>query len=145
MDKKLNDVEHVKELIDLATEAGLSGSMELLSMPTEDIAANYNGIGPECLSEEGRRKLTKVFKFHEAACLIHDVVRFAKSDGTSARFNEANDELERNGYILADFKCAWYNPMRYWHHRGARIIAKACRVAGWSAWMDAYKARTGKQ
>ena len=139
------DIEHVKELVTLAVEAGLSGAEKLVVIPIEEIAERYNGIGPACLSEEKRRKLTKILKFHEAPCVIHDVVRFDNSDGTTRGFNFANDELEANCLILADHKCGWYNPMRYWHRHGAYVIAGACRLLGWKAWIDAYQARLGKR
>lgn len=145
MDKKLNDVEHVKELIALAVEAGLSGSEKLIGMSAEDVASKYNGIGPAWMSEANRRRLTNALKFHEAPCLIHDVVRFDRSDGSTGGFSYANDELEHNCLTLADYKCAWYSPMRYWHRHGGYLIAQTCRLTGWSAWMDAFKARTGKQ
>ena len=138
-------VDEVKSLVDMAIEAGLSGSVSLAALPIEEVAAKYNGIGPAWMREELRAKLSRALKFHAPACVIHDVIRFEQSDGTSARFNEANDELERNGLILADHCCAWYNPMRYWHRHGAHLIAATCRIMGWSAWMDAYKARAKQQ
>lgn len=117
---------------------GLSGAEWLAELSLGKIRAAYNGIGPEWMKPEKRKKLGKWLKIYTVACVIHDC-RFAyDNDGTDAKFRVANDELERNCVIVADANYAWYNPIRYWARMKGRTIAEACRLLGWTAWRDAY-------
>jgi hypothetical protein len=149
-------VDETSALLAKALELGLSGAVHCESIPLEDLAAMYNGIGPESIhvkwlseatckkiSEKVRATLSKKLATYAAATLIHDV-RFAESDGTTRGFNYANDELEANNLIIADAKYAWYNPLRIFARRVGVKVADVCRVVGWSAWIDAYKAKAKK-
>lgn len=119
---------------------GLSGAEWLAELPLGKIRSAYNGIGPEWMKPEQRKKLSKWLKMYTVPCVLHDC-RFAyDNDGTDAKFRTANDELERNCVIVADVNYAWYNPIRYWARMKGRAIAEACRLLGWTAWRDAYKA-----
>ncbi len=117
---------------------GLSGAEWLADLSLGKIRAAYNGIGPEWMKPEQRKKLSKWLKTYTVPCVLHDC-RFAyDNDGTEAKFRAANDELERNCRIVADATYAWYHPMRYWARLKGRAVAQACRVLGWDAWRDAY-------
>ena len=122
-----------------ADNYGLSGAEFLADLSLGKIRAAYNGIGPEWMKEEQRKKLSKWLKEYTVACVIHDCRFQYDNDGTDAKFRAANDELERNCVIIADETYSWYNPMRYWARLKGRAIAEACRIGGWSAWRKAYK------
>ena len=140
----MGTVREVTALREEAMRLGLSGADHCARIPLDTLAAMYNGIGPEWMPESLRKKLSKKLATYAPATLVHDV-RFAESDGSTLGFNMANAELEVNCAAIADDKYAWYNPLRYFARRVGVRIADACRLFGWSAWMDAFKARTGKQ
>ena len=127
-------------MLSFATAYGLYGVAKYINYPIEVLAARWNGIGPESMDEAKRMKLNKWLKLFLPACFIHDQ-DFAESDGTRGGFMAANDRLERNCLIIADDRYEWYDPRRYLARRGGRLVADACRIAGWRAWQDAAKAR----
>jgi len=118
---------------------GLSGAEWLADLSLGKIRAAYNGIGPEWMDEDKRKKLSRWLKEYTIACVIHDCRFQYDNDGTDAKFRAANDELERNCIIIADATYAWWNPVRYWARLKGRAIATACRIGGRSAWRKAYK------
>lgn len=134
-----------RELLDRALALGLDGATRYAEgYAIETLAARWNGIGPESMKPEARKKLNKWLKLYKPACFIHDQ-DFAESDGTGKGFSRANDRLEYNCRIIAKDKYPrWYDPRRYFALRGAGLVADACRVAGWSAWQEAYVKATSK-
>ena len=92
---------------------GLSGAEFLADLSLGKIRAAYNGIGPEWMSQKFRDKLMRWLGLFSVCAVIHDC-RFAyDNDGSAAKFNAANDELERNCIIVADANFTWYNPRRH--------------------------------
>ena len=118
---------------------GLSGAEWLAELSLGKIRAAYNGIGPEWLPARIREKLNKHLGLFAVCAVIHDC-RFAyDNDASAAKFNAANDELDRNCRIVADATYKWWQIRRYLARRAGRIMADACREFGWSAWRDAYQ------
>lgn len=140
----MGDTIEVKALLDEALALGLSGAEHCARVPIETLAANYNGCGPEWAPDWLRKLLTKCHKSFLACVLIHDL-RFSESDGSTSGFNYANDELEYNCLMVSNARYCVFNPLRYiWRHR-SYAIADACRLVGWSAWMDGFKKRIEKR
>ena len=82
---------------------GLSGAEFLADLSLGKIREAYNGIGPEWLPAQIREELNKHLGLFAVCAVIHDC-RFAyDNDGSAAKFNAANDELERN-CIIVDIK-----------------------------------------
>jgi hypothetical protein len=127
-------------MLSFAIAYGLDGIVKYINYPIETLAARWNGIGPESMDKSKRKKLDKWLRLYGPACFIHDQ-DFAESDGTRGGFIAANDRLERNCLIIADDRYEWYDPRRYLARRGGRLVADACRIAGWGAWQDAAKKR----
>lgn len=137
----MSTVRDAMQMLSAAAAYGLEGAAKYLVYPIETLAARWNGIGPERMSEAKRKKLDKWLKLYRPACFIHDQ-DFAESDGTRGGFIAANDRLERNCLIIADDRYdAWYDLRRFFARRGGRLVADACRIAGWQAWQDAAKKR----
>lgn len=137
----MSTVQDATRMLSFAISYGLDGVAKYINYPIESLAARWNGIGPESMDEAMRKKLDKWLRLYKPACFIHDQ-DFAESDGTRGGFVAANDRLERNCLIIADDHYEWYDPRRYLARRGGRLVADACRIAGWRAWQDAAKART---
>ena len=134
----------VAGLRERAVEAQLEGSAVIGAHTVDELAAVYNGCGPEWLPRSVREFLSRHFAEFAPAFLVHDW-DFAQSDGTRLSFSRANDRLERNCRRLADLAHPWYSWRRYALRLRAYAIADACRDCGWKAWKDAYKAHTEQQ
>ena len=65
------------------------------------------------------------------------------ADLSLGKIRAANDELELNCIIVAKANWPWWNIRRYLALHAGRIMARACREFGWSAWRDAYKQLSG--
>ena len=124
----------IDALMTTAVEAGLDGLDFMARFTYEQLAAGYNGCGPEWMLGECRDKLTVYLAVFEPAFLIHDM-RTEKSDGSRERFAEANNELLRNCLALADHAYPWYSWRRYRAHAAAFAIFEACdSQLGFVAW-----------
>ena len=132
-------LQEAQDSISRARALKLSGAEFIATLGDENVMRACNGIGPSWMKQYLREKLDKWFRRFRVCADVHDC-RFAfDNDGEDAKFRAANDELERNCLIVADTDFAWYNPLRYWWRHGGRLMAKACRDFGWSAWRDAYE------
>ena len=137
----MSTVQDATRMLSFAIAYGLEGVAQYINYPIETLAARWNGIGPESMDKSKRKKLNKWLRLYGPACFIHDQ-DFAESDGTRGGFIAANDRLERNCLIIADDRYdAWYDLRRFFARRGGRLVADACRIAGWRAWQDAHAAR----
>lgn len=132
-----------KEMIDAAVRRAflveLDGCDFLASFDYEEIAREYNGIGPSWLKEEIRKKISRYLEIFIPAALIHDM-RYSLSDGMRAAFNFANYEFRDNCLKLADAAYPFWNWRRY-RARAVAVILFDCvsSEAGWMTWRWAYE------
>ena len=131
--------EQIKMLLEDARSAELEGLGWLAQFSLEEIAREYNGIGPEWSGEKCREWSTRKFKIFEPAAVLHDM-RNAVSDGTEDGFNFANREFLANCLKLANHAYPWYSWKRY----RARAVAFALYEfvsgpGGWAAWSEAHQ------
>ena len=134
-EKKLAEI---TALIKKACDLKLTDAGWVDCFTPEELAAVYNGIGPEWLPYAIREKLTKYLAIFAPACLIHDF-HYWIGDGTLKDFNYANDILEANCRKCINAEIKWYQLIRRAAgSHAAHLIAEACRRYGWSAY------RTGR-
>ena len=131
--------EKTDSLIERARAADLDGLDFLSSYEYGEIAAAYNGIGPEWMPAALREKVSAYLDLFAPAALIHDM-RYQVSDGSRFNFNYANLEFYGNCVKLANDAYPWWN----WRRYGARVAAAALydcvrSQGGWKAWTDAKK------
>ena len=139
MDKR----DEIDSLWRQAVDLGLSGLEELALLSADEMAAAWNGIGPEFLPSEIRDRITDALALFKPACFIHDL-RFAQSDGRRHEFVLANAELLDNCRKCAAHAYPWWlHPWkRIRANAAAALIYKACSSsAGWRAWIDAHEAQ----
>ena len=72
-------------------EYNLSGRGILDRFTLEELAAEYNGAGPDSWIPEARNILTKAMELFKPVVLIHDM-QFAQSDGTDEGFAKTVDD-----------------------------------------------------
>lgn len=135
---KKKKLAEITALIKKACDLKLTDAGWVACFAPEELAAVYNGIGPEWLPISIREKLTKYLAIFAPACLIHDF-HYWIGDGTLKDFNYANDTLEANCRKCINAETKWYQLLRRAAgYYAAHLIAEACRRYGWSAY------RTGR-
>ena len=133
---------HVAELIATARAVGLEG-VALLDRAPAEIAAEYNGIGPEFLPDEIRDEVTRFLALFEPAALIHDL-RYSAGNGRCEDFEIANMEFHGNCLKLARAKYPWWRPLRRCAAESAALaLFKAVSsYFGWVAYRKACASKT---
>ncbi len=131
---------YVSELLILFRLAGCEAYVGFDFMNPAEMAAIYNGIGPDRFPDRIRAKITALSSIFEPAALEHDCSYedIAFLLGTTeiyleeayARFNEANARFYRNCKRLVTVRYGWYNPRRYQLYFRARRYFKLCTLFG---------------
>lgn len=139
------ETEKIDSLVQRAVAADLDGLAFLSSYDYKEIAAAYNGIGPEWMPAELRKKVSDYLDLFAPAALIHDM-RYQMSDGSRHGFDFANMEFGGNCVKLAEDAYPWWN----WRRYGARLAAAALcdcvrSQGGWVAWCEAARRNIDKQ
>ena len=125
----------ITELITTAKQNNLEGLYYLSMFTLPELAAIYNGIGPDRFPKKLRDFVTEVNTIFEPAALIHDIEYHIS--GGRADFTEANKRFRRNCYILVDNAYAWYDPRRYYWEFKAWRFAGYCEQFGWEGYHKA--------
>lgn len=131
---------NIPELEAISTAAirmELDGWARLASMPIEELAAAYNGTGPEFLPQAIRAKLDDVCRPFLPAVMVHDV-DFTLSDGSVGSFKAANVRLLINCLKCANEAYPALSWKRYALYAEAYALYRACERFGWIAWLSAY-------
>ena len=137
--------DHVRELSCIAEELELEGRTFLRCFSVEELAREYNGIGPEWIGAEVRAKTTKYLSLFEPAALIHDLRNYM-SDGTREAFAFANKEFLANCLKLANDRYSWWDPRLYRARAVARLLyAFVQGQGGWRAWLDCFNKNQNKK
>ena len=130
-------VQTVTRLLDEARRYGLCGVDVLAGMSIEQLAADYNGIGPANFPPAIRQAIDTLVPDLRCVALIHDI-RWAHSDGSVAQFNASNMEFEKNGTTVACARYKWHPLRRIRLKSVARVFADLCSSnAGWNAYLAA--------
>lgn len=134
------DIDEVKRLKALCEEYELEGR-EILSKYTDDeLAAIFNGIGPDAFPQWLRSALDALHPSLAPVAFIHDV-EWHESDGTETAFAESNARFRRNGCKVASASFGWWRPRRYLVMWDAVKFARICQRFGWAAWLAPSKAQ----
>ena len=115
----------------------LHGRGLVLALPLNDLAAAYNGTGPEFLPDAIRAKLDDFARPFLPAVMVHDV-DYASSNGSRHPFLSANQRLFWNCIICACDANPWYSWRRYALILEAWALYRACAKFGWIPWLLAY-------
>ena len=135
----------IEDLWRRAVYARLEGVVAFAYMNPDEMAAEYNGIGPDSLPEEVRGKLTEWLALFEPAALIHDL-RFSQSNGCRQAFISANEEFLENCKRLAKAEYGMFSWKRYRAIAAALVMYECVKSsAGWNAWRDAYEHRISQR
>lgn len=128
-------IEEVNEKRKLARKIGLSGWW--LLQDAERAAKVCNGIGAEWFPAWLRGLIDNVCPHLVIVADIHDV-RYEIGGNDAAR-RRADAEFLSNGYMVAEYYYAWYNPGRYVAEFAVRRMHRLLRVSGGKAWKEATK------
>ena len=133
-------IDEIGKLKSLCEECGLE-NREILSKYTDaELAAIFNGIGPNTFPQWLRAALDTLHPSLAPVAFIHDV-EWHESDGTKASFTESNRRFKRNGYKVAKAMYGVFNPRRYKVMWDAAKFARVCQRLGWAAWMAPFTAK----
>ena len=122
------DLNEIAELRKTCEYFQLAGREILDRFTLEEIAAEYNGAGPDSWLPIAREALTAVMELFKPVVLIHDM-QFAQSDGTDEGFAKTVDDWCSNTRkILATAYPFWT-----W-----RLLSKSYRIklAYWTGIME---------
>ena len=136
-----DDVLQIRHEVELLR---LKGADRVISMPVEELAAAYNGTGPEFLPDSIRAKLDAAARTFLPAVMVHDV-DFTLSDGTVGSFRAANRRLLVNCLICACSSHPWQSWRLYALIIEAVVIYRACAKFGWIAWIQAFAKNTKQE
>ena len=137
MAKGMADKSDAKALRQLCcVEYRLEGCEILDKYSDDQLAAIFNGIGPDFFPDSITSLLDALHPSLLPVALVHDV-EFKESDGSVPSFEAANDRFLRNGCKVAKLKFGWYNPRRYAVMFDAWRYSKTCDLFGWYAWCAA--------
>lgn len=130
--------DEIDNLIYIASVVQLDGLDFARTFTVDEIAASFNGIGADWMSDKLRGKLTDWLGLFAPAAMIHDL-RYTKSDGKRYGFNFANIEFHNNCLKLARWAYPiWRFLRRCLAENSALALYKAvCSEGGWKAWTDA--------
>ena len=137
----MNNLTTISRLRAEVARLRLIGADLVLALPLDDLAAAYNGTGPEFLPDSIRAKLDSAARPFLPAVMVHDV-DFTRSDGTVGSFRSANRRLLVNCILCALDAHPWYSWRRYALILEAWAIYRACTHFGWIPWILAYSKTT---
>jgi len=134
----MSDMTVAKKMLGLVEVYGLDGESFVEGFSLEQLAKDYNGIGPEWFPSNLRSAIDTLEEELQPAAFVHDV-RWSHSDGSYTWFKKSNQEFKRNGYKIAKALWPWYSPMRYLRMNKARVFGNLCQTFGWMAYKAAYE------
>lgn len=126
----------------------LSRTLQFDALTNIDMAAIYNGYGPDSWPKEIRAAVTWIYRHWKTLALIHDV-DFHFSDGTRRSYLEATARWSIN-YSLAlsdryPMTKPWLYPARAWAWTKLRLSLRALQLGSWPAWQEASRRRERSQ
>lgn len=134
----------MNDITSIRAEVGrlrLFGYRRVGALADADLAAAYNGTGPEFLPAPIRAKLDAAARPFLPAVMVHDV-DYAFSNGSRHPFLIANQHLFWNCIICACDAHPWHDWRRYALILEALVLYRACAKFGWIAWRLAYTKNT---
>ena len=134
------DIDEIRRLRRACEDMELENREILAKYTDEELAAIYNGIGPEAFPAWLRAALDALHPSLQPVALIHDT-EWHESDGGVAGFDMSNDRFRRNGCKVACERFGWWRPRRYKVLWDAVKFARICQRFGWSAWRAPCEAR----
>lgn len=129
----MNRLKEIKELKRQAEEFQLEDREIIGKYSMAELAAIYNGIGPDAFPEWLRDTISALHPSLAVVAFIHDI-EWHESDRSKEKFAASNERFKRNGYATAKAQFGWYNPRRYIVMNQARRFGNVCQLFGWSAW-----------
>ncbi|MCR5414550.1 MAG: hypothetical protein K6F50_07485 [Kiritimatiellae bacterium] len=123
----------IRELRRLCEEYKLEGREILEKFTDGELAATYNGIGPEAFPDWLRKCIDALHPSLEPVAFIHDI-EWSQEDKSPFLFAESNERFKRNGCKVAKAKFGWWRPRRYIVMNQARRFGNVCGIFGFSAW-----------
>ena len=118
-------IDEIKRLKGLCEEYNLEGREILDKYTDEELAALFNGIGPEAFPSWLRTALDA----------------WSESDGKEETFAASNARFRRNGCKVASASFGWWRPRRYLVMWDSVKFARICQRFGWGAFLAPYEAR----
>ena len=129
----MNRLREIKELKHQTGEFRLENREIIGKYTMAELAAIYNGIGPDAFPEWLRNVIGSLHPSLAVVAFIHDI-EWHESDRSKEKFAASNERFKRNGYTVAMARFGWYNPRRWIVMNQARRFGNVCQLFGWKAW-----------
>lgn len=133
----------LKALKETANEAALEGVDRLNAVPLHKLQSIANGIGPESFPEWLRSTIDALHPSLKPVALIHDL-DWHENDGKDSTFKTSNERFKTNGYKMAAYTYAWFDPRRYIVRRQTRRFYRILSLFGGAAFKAAKKGKSKK-
>lgn len=147
------DIVETKRLYNEALSYPLAGVEVFKKFTLEELAAAYNGAGPDSWGDVPRKIVTSATVMFAPVVLWHDA-EFTKSDGTKATFSRVASDWEANtSKVLERYYPAWtwkrllptFNKERAYWRAIKFCMDKAVKGdSAYSAWVAAHFKHSGK-
>jgi len=122
----------------------LDGYKQLYGIQNSDLICKYNGIGPSFFPKKIRNEIDNLNPALKPAALIHDL-DWDENDGSEEWYHKSNVRFLDNGCRCAKVKYGWYNPLRYFVVRKAKLFYRAVEThLGWYAYQQVSKKNENK-
>ena len=146
------DLNEIAELRETCEYYQLAGREILDRFTLEEIAAEYNGAGPDSWLPVAREALTAAMSLFKPVVLIHDM-QFAQSDGTDEGFAKTVDDWCANTKKIKNalYPLSWWKILfdksyrckfNYWTGVMEAVNIAISTRAAKEAWIAAHKKRS---
>lgn len=130
-------VAKARELASKCLAMKLEGMEVFHGLKVNEMAAAYDGIGPEWKWNVIAAVLRHMDAVFEPAAFVQDIQYHVLNDRSEERFHRCNREFYRNCLKCISAEVGWWHPLRRWRlRRSAGVLFRASEDHGMDSWRN---------